>query len=67
MIPFSNYQLYQAERSLTEAEQRGTDRMAGELAAAMDELRSSFAGRAKALLGVLRSRPRRTFPAPAEN
>jgi hypothetical protein len=67
MIPFNTYQLYEAERSLTEADRRRADRMAGELAATVDELRSSIAGRAKALLGIVRSRPRRPLPAPAKN
>ncbi len=67
MIPFSSYQLYQAERSVTEAERRRADVRAGELAATVGGLRSSFSGRAKAIFGILRSVPRRAGTAPAES
>jgi hypothetical protein len=67
VIPFSSYQLYQAERPVTEAERRQADVRAGQLAAAVGGLRSCFSGPAKAFFGILRSVPRRTGTAPAES
>ena len=50
MIPFSAYQLYQAERALNDAERRRADSRAGELAATLAQLRASVGRRASALL-----------------
>jgi hypothetical protein len=67
MMPFSNYQLYKAERLATETERRQADVRAGELVAAVEGLRSSFTGSAKAALIILRSGARRRVTAPAES
>jgi hypothetical protein len=58
VIPFGGYQLYQAERAVTERERRLADVHAGELAAAIGEVHRSFIGRAKALVSFVRRAPR---------
>lgn len=58
MIPFGTYQLYQAERAITERERHMADVRSGELVAAMAAVGASFTGRAKSLLNLVRRVPR---------
>jgi hypothetical protein len=60
MIPFGTYQLYQAERAITENERRMADVRSGELAAAIGEVSCSFARRAKGVFRLVRRVPRLT-------
>jgi hypothetical protein len=66
VIPFVGYQLYQIERSLSEAERRYLDFHSGQLAADMGAVRLSWARRAKALFHLVRRAPRTVSSAAAE-
>ena len=57
MIPFGTYQLYQAERAITEQERHIADVRSGELVAAIGEVGASFSRRAKSLFNLVRRVP----------
>jgi hypothetical protein len=58
VVPFGSYQLLQIKRQPTEAERRQADVLAGEMAAAVHQLRRSFTRWASAFFD--RCRPRRS-------
>ncbi len=58
MIPFGTYQLYQAERAITERERHMADVRSGELVAALSAVGASFTGRARSLFNLVRRVPR---------
>jgi hypothetical protein len=60
VIPFGTYQLYQAEREITEYERHMADVRSGELVAALGEVGASFTRRAKGLFKLVRRAPRLT-------
>lgn len=60
MIPFGTYQLYQAERAITERERHIADVRSGQLAAAIGEVGASVTRRAKVVFRLVHGVPRLT-------